>query len=243
MRHSTAVILRRLRRLSQAAFLLLFLCLVFNARYSGRAMDLGAADLAAPPSAGRFLDFDPFAALSLRISARTMPAMFLCSLATAAATLLFGRFFCGWVCPLGTLNQACGRLAPRTARRRRLARASHLKAQGLKYCLLAALLIAGAFTLLQPAALDPLCILARGLVFSVFPAVHFLAARLLGAAADSTMRALSRPATAAWGFFERHELLGEVLFHRTALLTGTLLSAVLLANLARLTPYLSWSVR
>lgn len=231
MKRSRAVLLRRLRRLSQTAFLLLFLFLVFRARYSSDAMDLGAPDVAAPAAAGRFLDFDPFAALGLLLSARILPAVFLCPLALVAATLFLGRFFCGWICPLGALNQACGRLAPRTQRRGRLARASYLPAQALKYGLLAALLVAGAFTSLQPAALDPLCILARGLVFSVFPSVHLLAVRLLSAAADSGLPLLAGPAETAFAFLERRELVGEVIFHRTALCTGVLLAAVLAANL------------
>ena len=231
MKRSRVVVLRRLRRLSQAAFLLLFLALVFRARYASDAMDLGAPDVAAPSAAGRFLDFDPFAALGLLVSTRAIRPAFLWALVTAAATLLLGRFFCGWVCPLGALNQACGRLAPRTQRKGRLARASHLPAQAMKYGLLAALLVAGAFASLQPAALDPLCILARGLVFSVFPAVHLLAARLLSATADSGLPHLADSAEAAFAFLERRELVGEIVFHRTALFTGLLLAAVLAANL------------
>lgn len=230
MKTSTAVILRRIRRLSQAVFLLLFLAVVFHARYSGLTMDLGAGRVEAPTAVGRFLDFDPFAALGLLVSARSIRPAFLWTLATAAATLLLGRVFCGWVCPFGTLHQAAGRLAPRLSRRARIARASYSRAQALKYLLLAALLAAGALTLLQPSALDPLCLLSRGLIVSVFPAFHFLAARVLSAAMDSGLPALADPAAAAYGFLERRELVGEVLFFRTALSTGLFLTALLLAN-------------
>ncbi|MEI6634073.1 MAG: 4Fe-4S binding protein [Chlamydiota bacterium] len=231
MKQSTAVTLRRLRRLSQAAFLLAFLALVFHARYSSLTMDLAAGRVAAPATAGPFFDFDPFAALGLLVSTWSLRATFLWAIATAATTLLLGRFFCGWVCPFGTLHQVVGRLAPRRSRRRRLARASYSRAQALKYCLLIALLAAAGFTLLQPVAFDPLCILSRGLIFSIFPAVHFAAARILAAAMDSGLPALANPAAAAYGFLERRELIGEALFFRTALSTGMLLAVLLLANL------------
>ena len=225
MKRSRTVVLRRLRRLSQAAFLLLFLALVFRARYASDAMDLGAPDVAAPSAAGRFLDFDPFAALGLLVSTRAIRPAFLWALVTAAATLLLGRFFCGWVCPLGALNQACGRLAPRTQRKGRLARARPSRA-GDEVRPPRRLLVGGRSR--APARRAGPALHLRGLVSSL---AALLAARLLSATADSGLPHLADSAEAAFAFLERRELVGEIVFHRTALFTGLLLAAVLAANL------------
>ncbi len=232
MNRSAAVIVRRARRLSQAVFLLAFLALVFHARYSTLTMDLAAGRVEAPSSAGGFLYFDPFAALGLLVSTRSIPAPFLWAIVLSAATILLGRFFCGWICPFGTLHHILGRLAPLRPLRRASVRAAGRRAQALKYGLLAAILAAAALTALQPAAFDPLSILARALAVSVFPAVHLAAVRVLSAAMDSGASILAEPASAAYRLLERRELVGEAVPFRTALSTGVLLSALLLANLA-----------
>lgn len=49
-----------------------------------------------------FLRLDPAAALLTGLAARTWLAGFLAALAILAATFVLGRFFCGYLCPLGT---------------------------------------------------------------------------------------------------------------------------------------------
>ena len=78
-----------LQRLSQAVFLVLFLLLVFGA---------GAALL----PADAFLRLDPLAAGILPILNRAFLPELIPGLVILAATLLAGRFFCGYVCPLGS---------------------------------------------------------------------------------------------------------------------------------------------
>jgi len=92
------------RRVVQAAFLALFVVLLIKAVYP---------PLSAPPS-NVFLRFDPLAGLFSLLAARSAsvfirywPAWILLGL-----TLLGSRFFCGWICPLGTCFDAVGAIKP-----------------------------------------------------------------------------------------------------------------------------------
>ena len=78
-----------LQRLSQTVFLGLFLVLIF-----------GASSALLP--AGAFLRLDPLAAAILPVLNRTFLPEVAPGLIILAATLLVGRFFCGYICPMGS---------------------------------------------------------------------------------------------------------------------------------------------
>jgi ferredoxin len=85
---------------------------------------------------------------------------------------VFGRAFCGWICPLGTLIDASRRLLGASDRKPapRLSR--------LKYLLLCFLLAASLFGMPLAGYLDPFSLLVRGLTFSLHPAVDHAATTL-----------------------------------------------------------------
>ena len=92
------------RRTVQAAFLAFFIVLVFKAAYPPLST----------PSSNIFLRFDPLAGFFSILAARNAsvfvrywPAWILLGL-----TLLGSRFFCGWICPLGTCFDAVGAIKP-----------------------------------------------------------------------------------------------------------------------------------
>ena len=82
-----------MRRIVQTLFLILFTVLFF----------LAADPLPSFFPVDIFLRLDPLIALTTMLASRAIHAALFLSLVLVAATLLFGRFFCGWVCPLGTL--------------------------------------------------------------------------------------------------------------------------------------------
>ena len=86
------------RRLAQLGFFVLFLVLFVKTDYSGVDELHGAVNL--------LFRIDPLLALTAMLAAKTVVVLMLPALATVALTLVFGRAFCGWVCPMGTLIDA-----------------------------------------------------------------------------------------------------------------------------------------
>lgn len=83
-------------------------------------------------------------------------------------TAIFGRFFCGWICPLGTTLDGCGKL---------VGRGSATLNRGwrqVKYLLLFGLSIAALFGVQLLGLFDPLAIFLRSLTLSIYPAYNLL---------------------------------------------------------------------
>jgi polyferredoxin len=123
------------RRFSQAFFLVLFLwfCLV--------PLPVGPDGSAKGWPVNWLLQLDPLVGLGTLLTTGTLYRGLLWGVATLALTVVLGRFFCGWLCPFGTLHQAIGWLG----RRRKTAAAriranTYRRVQSVKYLLLAVLL-------------------------------------------------------------------------------------------------------
>jgi MauM/NapG family ferredoxin protein len=113
---------------------------------------------------------DPLAAAGLLASSYMLPAGLVVALATVALTLVFGRAFCGWICPLGTLHHLVS-WATRRLRRGPFETVNRWRPHfRLKYLLLIALLIVALFGGLLAGLLDPLSLLARSFGSSLLPA-------------------------------------------------------------------------
>ncbi len=150
---------RRLRLLDQLVFLAIFLWLLER---------LAAGDTRALPWAV-FHHADPLTAAGLALAHHAIPVALGLSLAVVLLTLVGGRIFCGWICPLGTLQELVARWATPRRLRERLGRNRWRPLYRTKYLVLA--LLAGWAILgsLQTGLLDPLSLLARGLAGAVWP--------------------------------------------------------------------------
>jgi polyferredoxin len=151
--------INNLRRASQAIFLLLFLFLFIQTESKGYD------DLGYPVRL--FLDFDPLIFITTLLASHTVPVAFYLSIILIVLTVFMGRVFCGWVCPLGTLNNMTGAL--RKARpvgdRSRLYR--------WKYFILLFILSAALFRLHLTGIFDPLSLLIRSLSVSLYPLFNY----------------------------------------------------------------------
>ncbi len=146
------------RRATQTGFLLLFLFLFLQTEQRG------ADSLGYPVKL--FLDFDPLLLFSSLLSAHAVPAALWLSLLLIPVTLVLGRVFCGWACPLGTLNHLAGSLRrwPAKPRTRGWFR--------VKYLLLIGLLAAALFSAQLTGLFDPLSLLVRSLALGAYPALN-----------------------------------------------------------------------
>ncbi len=95
------------RRISQIFFLVVFV-------WFGIVTTLGTSwwQLRGWP-VNWFLQLDPLVCLGTLLTTQKIYKGLLWGLITIMLTILLGRFFCGWVCPLGSINQFMGFLAKR----------------------------------------------------------------------------------------------------------------------------------
>jgi polyferredoxin len=146
----------KLRRVVQALALLAFLVLFIWSRRGGWPAMLVNAPMR----------LDPLAMLAHALASRTFLAGSALALIIVALTLLLGRVWCGWLCPLGTLLDW---IPLRRWRDKRTDVADGWR--GVKYGLLLTILVAAIFANLTLLIFDPLTILFRTLSTAVWPAV------------------------------------------------------------------------
>lgn len=146
------------RILSQLIFFALFLYLLFFTRFTGEDT-IGRVEI--------FFHFDPLLGLTTAIASRAIYTAFWLSLITLGLTLLLGRVFCGWVCPLGAAHQFFSFLFKKS----RLHKPKKLGQSGLnlKYLILLIVLITALFAIDLVGYLDPFSFLYRSFITAVIP--------------------------------------------------------------------------
>lgn len=149
--------IKLLRQIVQIAVLASFVWLLVHTRWDPRT---------AQPAPPFFLRMDPLSMLTTALSpaSRFLP-YFLPALVLLVLTAVFGRFFCGWICPLGTTLDVWERL---TARARAKAQRT-VNAPGLKYYVLAAVLVAAVFGTQIAWLFDPIPLLTRTAATVFYP--------------------------------------------------------------------------
>ncbi len=150
----------RTRRVVQAVFLLAFFYLILAARYRTDA----------EPQAwlkGFFL-FDPLILVATWLAAHAVPVLLLWSLVVIVLTVLCGRVFCGWVCPLGTIHGAASRVLNHRGKRHD----PWSPWQRTKYYLLAGFLVMAVLGVHWVSIFDPLVWLYRTTTVALFPAAQ-----------------------------------------------------------------------
>jgi polyferredoxin len=198
----TVQTVRNLRRTSQVVFFLIFFWLVLKTTFEVDFSPTEASEIELPYPVSLALEFDPLAALMTLLASGTLYKGLLWSLVILIPTIFIGRFFCGWVCPLGSLNHwMSGFRSERMSRRgkRLLESNRYKKYQRIKYYVLFFCLGAALLGSLQAGLLDPLPLLARSLGTAVLPTVHTGALALTSAARDTGIGPL---AVVAQGFYD-----------------------------------------
>lgn len=131
-------------------------------------------------------------------------------------TAILGRFFCGWICPLGTSLSALGTLFKRPAK------AKGGQRKRWKYYLFIFLLLANLFGLQLFGLFDPLSIFLRTLTLALNPLWNAGLNDLFTYLYQNPVPLLSALADAAYPFFRDHLLS----FHQPVFLLGLFTAAV-----------------
>ena len=208
------------RKISQAVFLILFLVLFRLTDYSGQDE--------IPLAVNIFFRLDPLVAASAILAGKAVITLVLWSLIVVGLTLILGRFFCGWFCPLGTLLDLSHRLLPP---RKKPVGSQWRKG---KYFLLGFILISALFGLPVVGYFDPFSLLVRGLTLAVDPFFNWTVTApfdLIFQIGPKTMTAVSEP---IYDFLKRFLLpYAQKTFLWTLLSLAILLSIFALEKLER----------
>ena len=179
--------------------------------------------------AGSLVNFpmrlDPLAMLSHLLASRTFLVGSSLALLTIILTLVFGRAWCGWLCPLGTTLDIFS-LKHWRGKRQEPPEAW----RSVKYALLLTILVAALFGNLTLLVLDPLTIIFRTLTVSIWPAVDQIVTAVetslynipFMAGTISTVDGMLRPVI----------LPPEPVYYRDAVLFAAVFLGVILLNLA-----------
>ena len=161
-----------LRRISQVFFLLLFLGLLIFTSLRPTPGATGDIHLRAPVRL--FFEWDPLVALVNALATHALYRGLLWSLLILLPTLFLGRFFCGWICPMGTLQHFVGNLPSEAKRgKQRIDSNRYKRWQTGKYVLLIAGLLAALFGSAAIGWFDPFSLLVRSFGLSLLPAFNF----------------------------------------------------------------------
>ncbi len=163
----------KLRRLSQIGFFVLFLLLLMLTEFRGSVRNAGS-DLRLPYPIRLFFELDPLVGLSNALASHALYRGLLWSVLVAVGTLFFGRFFCGWICPMGSIHHFLGSWKSESKRGKQLVESNRYKRwQTTKYYVLFALLVATAFGSGLVGWVDPLSFLVRSLGLSILPGLNY----------------------------------------------------------------------
>ena len=163
--------LTRVRIASQVLFLTLFVLAVW-ATWTSR---LGGYPVSA------LLELDPLVMLSTVLATGYFYKLLGWGLIIVAITFLFGRVFCNWMCPYGTLHQFIGWLFDNRAGTQRIEQNRYHPVQFLKYSILIVFLLMSAMGALQIGLLDPIVMMYRAMATFFAPILDIALGRLGGA--------------------------------------------------------------
>jgi len=172
-----------------------------------------------------FFHFNPLLALVTSISSRMVYVFFLPAVLTIVVTFFLGRVACGWVCPMGSIQQFFSFVFKKT----KLHRPKKLKDNHTvwKYYLLIFILVSSLFTLDLVGIFDPFSFLYRSFVVSVIPALSYGVSSFIGAIYGLNLLSIGDILVQ---FFENLDV--NAIFLQ-GLLIGMIFVGIILLNLSR----------
>ena len=154
--------MQTIRRIFQVLFVLLFFLLFFLATYPYNPFIPSEI----------FLRLSPLIFLTVSIASRTIVKAGLISIVVFVTSIVMGRLFCGWICPMGSTLDAVD--ASIKKNRLNKEKANHVLKRWHKYWILIALLTASVFSFQLAGFFDPISILTRTTVTVFYPLFVFV---------------------------------------------------------------------
>lgn len=228
-------IVRRLvwaRRFAQLFFFGLFCFLLFETGFRGNFAATGARVRVAQPVEG-FLLADPFVALMTVLSTHTIYRGLLWSVGLVALTVVFGRVFCGWICPFGTLHHFFAWIFPSRyvkGKDRIQQNRTHAVRQRVKYYILYASLAAAVAGSAIGGLLDPICIAVRSIGLGVLPVMQYANSVTGELAGASNLRSVQGASDALSDVLAAHVYQSKQFYFHETWFIGILLFGVLFMN-------------
>jgi polyferredoxin len=220
------------RRAVQIGFFALFMYFLVNTAFRGTFTAAANERIRLPLPVEGFLLADPFVAAMTLLSTHSVYRGLAWSLVIVALTLVFGRVFCGWICPFGTLHHFFGWIFPsRYLKGTRRVEANKTHGwQAAKYYLMWGFLGAAVVGSSIGGLLDPICIAVRAIGLGVVPALQYFGIRAANAVADTNLRPLQMATDGTQDFLSSHVwTANQVYFHQTWFILF-LLVAILFMN-------------
>ena len=201
------------RQLTQVFFFLLFLLLLLLPAGPGTAF-----------LKGFYFFINPFLGLGLVLMTRHLDPLFLLGLLPWLFTLFWGRFFCGWICPMGAVQQFFAHVW----RKKNQKGSPPLRLLRLKYILLVGTLAAAFWGLPALGWLDPFAILTRSTDGVVRPAIRHIT--LAPLAEGRIPESLSQTGSSLRSWSLDHILGNSPHYQAQGILMGILLLLFILGN-------------
>lgn len=160
------------RTISQTAFFLFFIYLVFATQYK-----YNPAKETVPGILKFFFDINPLNLFGSSLAGGILYGTLALGFILLFATIFLGRFFCGWICPLGSINHFFSSFKSERKEHRAIALMQsniYKPYQSLKYYLLIIIIGMAIWGSLQTGVFDPLSLLGRSISMVVLPALTWL---------------------------------------------------------------------
>jgi polyferredoxin/formate hydrogenlyase subunit 6/NADH:ubiquinone oxidoreductase subunit I len=167
------------RRISQIFFFTLFLWLCFVTSIGERWFEIRGW------AVNFFFNIDPLISISTALSTHILYKSLIWSVLILLLTIIFGRFFCGWLCPFGTIHQFVGYIGKKgKSNKAKIELNKYNKIQKAKYYILFVILAMAALgkekSSLQTGLLDPISIITKTFNIIFIEAAGRISSSLVG---------------------------------------------------------------